>query len=92
MLNAETWEKGVLPAMGPRLGIFSWNYVSYPSHKRDMNLDKNFYPESPLVKPEEWKNIMDYYLATSPDTLIEAIPGQNQLQRVYHYLQLKFLP
>lgn len=69
-LDAKTWEKGVLPAMGPRLGIFSHNFQEYPSHKFDMSLDQAYYPAQPIVKPEEWQKIMAYYLATSPDTLL----------------------
>jgi hypothetical protein len=68
-LNANSWEKGVLPNMGPRLGIFHNGFQSYPSSKYDKYLDKGFYPSAPLLKPEEWQQIIDYYIATSPDSL-----------------------
>lgn len=74
LLNSKSWEKGVLPQMGPRLGIFNHGFESYPSSRRDTNLGKNFYPASPLLKPEEWQHILDYYTATSPDSL----PGQSR--------------
>lgn len=70
LLDAKTWEKGVLPVMGPRLGIFEHNFQVYPSYKYDMSLDRNYYPSQPVIKPEEWQNIMAYYIATSPDTLL----------------------
>jgi len=38
MLDAKTWEEGALPAMGPK-----HRYQTYPSGKRDANLDSNFY-------------------------------------------------
>ena len=68
-LDTKTWEKGVLPQMGPRLGIMSYGLEMYPSSKSDRNLDTAFYPSKPLLTTEEWKNIIDYYVATSPDSL-----------------------
>lgn len=76
LLDAKTWEKGVLPVMGPRLGIFQHNFEVYPSSKYDMNLDVNYYPSQPVVKPEEWQKIMAYYIATSPDTLLSEKKDQ----------------
>src|SRR5947209_3509519 len=70
MLDEKSWEKGVLPQMGPRLGIFNYNFVSYPAARFDYNLDRKFYPTQPVLKYEEWQNIIDYYTATSPDTII----------------------
>jgi FG-GAP-like repeat len=69
-LDAKTWEEGALPAMGPFLGIFKHLYHNYPSGKNDKDLDSNFYPKKPLLTPEEWQAIINYYSATSPDSLI----------------------
>jgi hypothetical protein len=69
-LDSKSWENGVLPAMGPLLGIFEHNFQDYPSSKNDQYLDKNFYPSQPLLNRSQWQNIIDYYSATSPDTLI----------------------
>jgi len=74
LLNSKSWEKGVLPQMGPRLGIFNHGFEQYPSNRFDANLDKGYYPAAPLLKPEEWEHILDYYTATSPDSL----PGQSR--------------
>ena len=74
LLDSKTWEKGVLPNMGPRLGIFSYGFENYPSSKYDKNIGPNFYPSQPILKLEEWQNIIDYYTAVSPDTL----PGQHR--------------
>ena len=71
LLDAKTWEEGVLPVMGPMLGIFSHFYRNYPNGKRDTNLDSNYYPSNPVIDHEEWQNIIDYYTATSPDSLIQ---------------------
>jgi hypothetical protein len=69
LLDVNSWEEGVLPQMGPRLGVFKHNLKYYPSFKQDPNLDPTYYPSKPLLDPHEWQQIMDYYLATSPDTL-----------------------
>ena len=82
LLDAGTWERGVLPYMGPWLGIFSSGLVHYPNSSRDKFLDKNFYPSQPLLKPEEWKTLMSYYIATAPDSLPRQkrpYPIQNDL-------------
>lgn len=75
LLDAKTWEEGALPAMGPMLGIFKHLYHNYPNGKRDPNLDSNFYPSKPLLTHEEWQSIIDYYTATSPDSLLQPGPS-----------------
>lgn len=74
LVNSASWENGVLPNMGPRLGIFFYNLKPYPSLKYDRSLDTNYYPRLPILKNEEWQNIIDYYTATSPDVM----PGQQK--------------
>lgn len=69
LLDAKHWENGVLPAMGPRLGIFNFGTKQYPSNRHDLDLPKDFYPSTPVLKPEEWQNIIDYYSSVSPDSL-----------------------
>jgi hypothetical protein len=69
LLNATTWEAGVLPQMGPRLGIFDHFASHYPSSKNDPNLDRDFYPKKPVITAEEWQSIIDYYTALSPDSM-----------------------
>jgi FG-GAP-like repeat len=69
LANAESWENGILPNMGPRLGIFNLNWNVYPSMVRDPNVPHGFYPSQPLMNPEEWQNILNFYLAMAPDSL-----------------------
>src|SRR5438309_472631 len=69
LLNASSWEQGVLPVMGPRLGIFQYGFQEYPSERYDSNLGPGFYPKTPVVTAEQWQHILDYFVATSPDTL-----------------------
>src|SRR5215467_4818438 len=69
LLDAKTWKEGALPYMGPNLGLFQFGFDQYPSMRGDRFLDKGYYPSQPMVTLEEWQNIMDYYTATSPDSL-----------------------
>lgn len=69
LMDAEHWQKGILPAMGPRLGIFSFKGARYNNNKFDLNVPKDFYPLKPQVTEEEWQNIIDYFTAVSPDQL-----------------------
>lgn len=74
LLNAGMWETGVLPAMGPRLGIYDYGFTHYPSSRNDPNVEKNYYPAKPVLSTQEWQYILDYYTSVSPDTL----PGQQR--------------
>ena len=69
LLDSKNWETGVLPAMGPRLGIFFYGFNEYPNSRGDKDLDKNYYPSQQVVNFVEWQNIIDYYTAVSPDSL-----------------------
>jgi hypothetical protein len=70
--------------MGPRLGIFNHGFEPYPSSRRDTNLSKNFYPSRPLLGETDWQHILDYYTATSPDSL----PGQSRPRPIDKQLSL----
>ncbi|HKB44909.1 MAG TPA: VCBS repeat-containing protein [Chitinophagaceae bacterium] len=97
LLDTKNWENGVLPAMGPRLGIFNYGLKEYPSSRHDMDLDKNFYPSQPVLKLEDWQHIIDYYTSVSPDSLPAqqrkyAVKKEESLFRVEIPLLKKTLP
>ena len=69
LLDARSWENGVLPNMAPRLGIFSYDRRWYPSSLNDPNIGKEFYPSAPMLTQGQWKDLMNYYIATAPDSL-----------------------
>jgi FG-GAP-like repeat len=69
LLDAKSWENGVLPGMGPRLGIFNYGFTEYPSSRHDRNLDKGYYPSKQLISFADWQYIIDYYTSVSPDSL-----------------------
>jgi len=75
LLSAKVWEDGVLPQMGPRLGIFEYKYKRYPSVINDAHVGRRYYPMQPVISLDDWQSIIDYYTALSPDTLhIETQP------------------
>jgi hypothetical protein len=76
--DAKTWFNGILPQMGPRLGIFSHHFQNYPSYRYDRYLPIDFYPSKPLLPPEDWQHIIEYYCATAPDSL----PAQQRQQKI----------
>jgi hypothetical protein len=84
LIDSKSWEEGVLPGMGPRLGIFYHNFQQYPSSRRDSNVSKSYYPASPLLTHEEWQHILDYYTATSPDTM----PAQERPRPILNVLSM----
>jgi hypothetical protein len=69
LLNKLSWQKGVLPAMGPRLGIFYYKGEKYPSYVYDPLVGAGFYPSRPILTAAQWQNILDYYSGTAPDSL-----------------------
>ena len=83
LLDSKSWEKGVLPEMGPRLGIFNYGFEVYP-RVQDKNIGNDFYPLQPQMSLNDWQNIIDYYVATSPDSL----PPQNRKEKIDDHLEL----
>ena len=69
LLSSKYWQTGVLPVMGPRLGIFDFGYNHYPSSRSDQEISKNFYPSKPAMSQEDWQHIIEYYTSVSPDTM-----------------------
>ena len=69
LLDAGSWEKGVLPQMGPRLGIFQYMNQRYPNNIGDPNVGRGYYPSGALLSEGDWKAIVDYYTALAPDSL-----------------------
>lgn len=75
LLDATTWEKGIMPQMGPRLGIFHHGLEVYSADTGPYSrMPKGFYPDKPMMTDAEWQHIIDYYTAVSPDSL----PGQQR--------------
>ena len=95
LLDVKSWEEGVLPNMGPRLGIFQFNSKVYPFSRQDRNIPKSYYPSEPIIKAEDWQDILNYYLATAPDSLTSQnrpFPIKNDLKLFAAYSPPIHLP
>ena len=69
LADARTWHLGILPAMGPRLGIFRFGYKDYPTGRNEALFPKDYYPAKPLLSNGDWQDILDYYVSQAPDSL-----------------------
>ncbi|MGN6604281.1 MAG: FG-GAP repeat domain-containing protein [Ginsengibacter sp.] len=83
LADSKTWEKGILPQMGPRLGIFNYGFQTYP-RSREIEIGANFYPSHPVLNFKQWQSILDYYEALSPDSL----PPQKRTEPIKEGLSL----
>lgn len=77
LADAKSWAKGILPEMGPRLGIFNYNFEEYP-RQRNKFIRPDFYPPQPVLGLGQWQDILNYYEATSPDTM----PPQQREEKI----------
>jgi hypothetical protein len=67
-LDIDTWKSGVLPAMGPKMGIFKHGDEVYPApDKGSPDLTRSIYPERPTISRNEWQRLIDYYAANAPE-------------------------
>jgi hypothetical protein len=83
LLDKKNWAEGVLPAMGPHLGIFAYGNKLYPATRNDINVGKYYYPSQQILSFPEWQRIIDYYTGTAPDSLPKQQrnpPLKNDLQ------------
>lgn len=65
MLTKETWQIGVMPAMGPRMGIYTVDGKPYPL---DPEKEKyGLYPEKAAMSENDWKKLLDYYFDNAPE-------------------------
>lgn len=68
-LDKKTWLFGVLPKMGPRLGIYSFQNFTYEVNRNSPGLPPGFYPDSAVISPDQWSKIMNYFYEEAPDSL-----------------------
>ena len=72
LLDKKTWITSVLPNMGMRLGIKQKDSDPFNNlDSVDMAIVKslNIYPDTPLIREEDWKKIVDYYKNEAPANL-----------------------
>ena len=69
LLPKEIWEKGVMPNMALRLGLGNRMGYLMGLDSEDMMavLEAGSYPENPVLAPEDYKKIVDYYVQNAPE-------------------------
>ena len=73
LLDKRTWQNGVLPEMGPRLGVSS--HSLYAEVRRNPHVQVLRH----AVSDGEWQKIVAYYLAAAPDSLPrQHLPAEPQ--------------
>ncbi|WP_242923230.1 hypothetical protein [Pontibacter liquoris] len=79
LLDKATWQEGVLPQMGLRLGINpsgSSLYMNKPPEEVTELMQAKIFPERPLMAQRDWDKIVAYYLQHAPDKLtLPATPA-----------------
>lgn len=96
LLDKETWENGVLPEMGRRLGVKNTGFDPF----KDLSEGEaqtirllDVYPEDSLVSDHDWKTIVDYYVSLAPDTLQKAsemiIVSENEAPFQSHFIEIE---
>ena len=73
LLPKGIWEKGVMPNMALRLGL--GNRMGYlmglNSEEMMAVLEAGSYPENPVLAPEDFKKIVDYYVENAPEKSLQ---------------------
>lgn len=72
LLTKEMWYIGVLPRMGPFLGIIAYNGMPY-ARANDVDIAA-YFPSKPVIDSVKWKYIVDYFTTMAPDVM----PPQNK--------------
>jgi hypothetical protein len=74
LLDKQTWQSGVLPAMARRLGVSTESSFSEALQNPYMTV------LAKAVSPGDWEKIVRYYREQSPDTLpYQSLPAQPQV-------------
>jgi len=80
LLNKEMWDKGVLPRMGPFLGITSFHGKAY-YRANDVDV-ASYFPPKPVIDSVKWQRIVSYYTTLAP----EKLPAQKQTAAVINQM------
>jgi len=73
LLDKASWSQAVLPAMATRLGMGNWvnQFMGRTEEEIKHILASGLYPERPVVSPEDWEKIQQFYLSSAPEKPLE---------------------
>lgn len=82
LLPKRAWQHGVLPQMALRLGLTSdttslAQQISQ-QEERERGIQLGYLPAQPLLSPQEWQRLVDFYVQTAPDSLSITEPSPSQ--------------
>ncbi|HUX84078.1 MAG TPA: VCBS repeat-containing protein [Chitinophagaceae bacterium] len=67
LADRNSWLTGILPGMGPRLGIFQYSGIKYPNERNLPGVPPYYYPSKPLLSATQWQAILNYYYTVAPE-------------------------
>ncbi|MFC5409234.1 FG-GAP repeat domain-containing protein [Larkinella bovis] len=78
LLEKEIWKKKVLPQMALRMGFMAdslspFRQMSEPEEIERV-LHSTAFAQVPMVHPDDWTKIEEYYLQNAPDTMLPQAP------------------
>jgi hypothetical protein len=84
LLDTNTWEKDILPAMGKQLGIKYFNGEPYENIYVKRDSANNVSAEHPTISLDVWKKILDYYKSSAPGKMPDqSRPPVHQFANVF---------
>src|SRR6187549_4011041 len=86
MLDKETWDKSVMPAMAFRMGMDHSKLETL--NPDDIATVLKSLPSKPMVTNEEWESIRNYFVTHAPDTI--RIPEPEQEDALTQFTVTKF--
>lgn len=87
LADKATWENHILPAMGPRLGMYTGSGRIYPAPASKSPINDHLFPIQKLLSTADWQKIIDYYVALAP---AKPLPQPVRLpigQGLKHFIQ-----
>jgi hypothetical protein len=85
LLSKATWERHVLPVMGIYLGVRS---AASAEMANSPDINQDYIPVKPAMSPEEWKQVIAYYVTKSP----AHMPAITRAEPIYQLPQFKIEP
>tara|TARA_R110002049_G_scaffold287626_1_gene469768 strand:+ start:8240 stop:9820 length:1581 start_codon:yes stop_codon:yes gene_type:complete len=73
LLDKKTWQLGVLPQMGHRMGIYedvTRQSLIETNPGGPLVEGQNIFPPKPILSKSQWKLIQNYYYNNAPDSLV----------------------
>lgn len=81
LLDKKTWENSVLPKMAFRMGM-DYSQLGEIA-EQDQPIVLQALPESQMVSNEEWEAIKNYYLRLAPDSLVQPVTEEKNLEQFF---------